>query len=115
MGWEIAKDPDISPGIGHCCSGAQRFIGKELRALHNEHIGDAISKEEAKAVLSEVKSTLFERKKKRVHAAASEAVEALEAKVLAMQARKAAKAMKRALSAPTAMTGRKRDTLGRFI
>ena len=111
-GWEIAQHPDLqdlTPGIAAV---AQRFIGKELEALENERIGDALIKEEAKALVSEVKSTLFERKKKRVQSAAREAAAAVEAKVLAKQARQACIAMKRTLSDPIRLSKRTRDRFG---
>ena len=42
-GWEIAKHPDISPSIAAV---ALKYVSKEMQALKNECIGDALIKEE---------------------------------------------------------------------
>ena len=109
---EVAEDVCMTPDL---MAAAVRIAGMEVEAQHNARIGDALFAQEAKESMSEVKSTLFERKKKRVQEAAAEAVAALEAKVLAKQARQARVAMKRALSKPTRLTKRVRDRFGNRI
>ena len=109
---EVSEHADITPSL---LAVAERVAGLEVEARHNIRIGDALFAQEAKEMMLEVKSTPFERKKKRVHAAAGEAVTALEKKVLAKEARKASKAMKRALSGPTRLSKRVRDRFGNRI
>ena len=109
---KVCEDAGITPGILRV---AEHIAGMEVEARHNIRIGDALFAEEAKELMSEVKSELHERKKKRVHADAAEAVAALEKKWLAKQAREARKKMKRALSDPTRLTKCVRDRFGNRI
>ena len=109
---EVCESVDITPGL---LAVAETVAGEEVEARHNARIGDAMFAQVAKEKMSEVKATLFERKKKQVHSAAAEAVAALESKVLAKQARLARVAMNRALSDPTKLGKRVRDRFGNRI
>ena len=109
---EVVEHADMTPDL---LAAAERVAGMEVKARQNARIGDALFAQEAKGVMSEIKSTLFERKKKRVHEAGAGAVAAIEAKVLAKQARKAAKDMKRALGPAVAIKPRTRNNLGHLV
>ena len=86
-----------------------------MKARENSRAGDALFAEEAKALSLDIQSSLHDQKKKRVHAAAAEAVSAVEAKLLAKAARKAHKAMLKTLTGPQKLTPRVRDRFGKFI
>ena len=71
----VSEHADITPSL---LAVAEQVAGLEVEVRHNIRINDALFAQEAKEMMLEVKSTLFERKKKRVHAAAGEAITALE-------------------------------------
>ena len=103
---------DITPGLA---SVAKRVFGMEMAARENSRMGDALLAEEAKSLTFDIGSTLHERKKQRVHAAAAEAVADLEKKWLAKAARQARKKMLKAIPVPEAIKPRKRNNFGCFV
>ena len=104
----IRRSTELTPGIA---TTAMQIAAADKRARSTPELG-GISKAEASEALFGILSTLHERKKKRVHTAASPHVAALEAKVLNKQARAASKKIKRAVSAPQALLRRTRDVFG---
>ena len=111
----VALHPCLTPTI---LGVATRVSKMEFDARQNSRMGDAVFAEEAKDMMKDIQASLHERKKKRVHAAAFEAVAAVEAKVkkvLAKAALKARKTMLRATPIPTAVKPKKRNNFGCFV